>query len=794
LTCFKQGKAVRRNTVVPSKADRVRQAITVSRRKAEEDKTVFMDHLRKASTIVEAAPFKESELMALDFNRKFMIWVADCRTGKSYGIVYCILREMELGRTVFVILCLKTIEQFEQAVKSFMSMLQSVELDPRVKIYTASKLAEDPNLVKELEDRIKQKIPSIVFSWFFYSHIEALPLNIMAGNTVAVDEGQNKFSFSRNAEGGFSKRVVDAFVKRGGFDSHLRMVSATHLDTLYTINEAAKATGQRVEAPLVLMQDEKKLEGRKFYKLTPQSAALTVKLDGKGFDADSAYGFNIIKGNDKVEYFKKEQFHRLWVDLYDRQVSSTGPVGIIFRMGMGMGFREVTHSSKCHTFLCRAFDKDNPHSIFFGTTMLELGCVYITLERGCLQRGVSVLRAYPHTIVIVDSGMTGRMVLSLGADGMTLVEEPFPKGCKISEVLTTLHLRGAEPTTPVFIITNRGMGGGDDFIQSQGLFDGTMLYDGDDKVQMSITGPEVVGTVLRTISLSQEHMFLGAIEEHQGLFQFYKGEDGKLHAYCIKLDLSNPLENPVDSQDFALDPAQCEHDDIEVCSADVIIGVQAGVFQRPITDLVDISRNHNIQNKEQGKGRTNTVSQYNVMPTVNCVMYESTFDYLMALSDTQKSVLANGLEWASPGTPYLPKQRKLLTQATITHAAEDKKFKREAAKTVARSPAKVPRTEANPSHVPAPAADCAGPSNVHELRLAGVGEVVGPPGRVVLESSMNQELMARLSDKGVYNTGPFGFEAVLAMQAHLASFGLPVVSTLGFRVFGVLVGDLGSRD
>lgn len=126
-----------------------------------------------------------------------------------------------------------------------------------------------------------------------------------------------QFSFSRSADGDFTKKVVEAFSTRGGFDSYLRLVSATHLDTPHTVKEAAKATGQPVEKLLIVSQDEEKLQQRKFYKLTPQSAALTVKLDGKGIEADTAYGFNTIKGDQAM---KKWQFNQLWTDLFDRQV------------------------------------------------------------------------------------------------------------------------------------------------------------------------------------------------------------------------------------------------------------------------------------------------------------------------------------------------------------------------------------------------------------------------------------------------------------------------------------------
>lgn len=143
-----------------------------------------------------------------------------------------------------------------------------------------------------------------------------------------------QFSFSRNVNGDFSKKVVGAFINCGGFHSYRRLVSATHLDTLHTAEEAAKAIGRQVEEPLVVMQDEEKLRERKFYKLTPQSAVLTVKLDGKNIEAQTAYGFNTMKGGqqedqagreaveedeaDEDQYFKKEQFNPLWTDLFDR--------------------------------------------------------------------------------------------------------------------------------------------------------------------------------------------------------------------------------------------------------------------------------------------------------------------------------------------------------------------------------------------------------------------------------------------------------------------------------------------
>jgi hypothetical protein len=449
-----------------------------------------------------------------------------------------------------------------------------------------------------------------------------------------------------------------------------------------------------------------------------------------------------------------------------------------------------------------------PPSNFYGTTMLEVGCAYIRKEQGCLSRGASVLMAYPHAIVIVDSGMTKPIVLSPGAGDNTVVMETFP-GTKISDVLTTLHLRGASRTTPAFIITNRGMSGGDEYVQGQRLFAANLVYDGYDTVQLSIDGPEKVHVniidgpekihrtievpkkVYRTIHLSHPHTFVGTIAGHQGVFVFYRGEDGRLCAYSFKLDLSDPLKNPVDAQDFVLDPAGCEKDDIVVGSANVSIPVDVGVFQRPITDLINICMKHNIQDVKQGSDRMNTMAQYRYMPITNGVFFEEVFRHLMSLPATQQSVLTNGLKWASPDTAYEADQHDLLMSGMTSHAAEARGFKRKAVRTERKAPAKVQLTEDGPAAADegaaaaddaADAGDGAGPSNVHELRE---GEAVPGPG--VVKTSLNQQLMDRLLGKGVYSGGPFGFDAVLAMQPHLRSFGLPVVSTWGFRVLGFRV-------
>jgi hypothetical protein len=190
--CLMRGKAVRRETAVPSEADSVKASLSEACRRAEEDKTCTMTHLPRPTSLVGASPFNDKELMALDFTRKIMAFYADCRTGKSYGIAYCILRELRLGRTVFIVICLKTVEQFRLAVRCIRTFLQSVDLDPRVKIYISIGLKKDASLVEELKNRNRQGLPSIVFSWFDDDHLKTLPDDIMANNTAFVDEAQNK--------------------------------------------------------------------------------------------------------------------------------------------------------------------------------------------------------------------------------------------------------------------------------------------------------------------------------------------------------------------------------------------------------------------------------------------------------------------------------------------------------------------------------------------------------------------------------------------------------------------------
>jgi hypothetical protein len=150
-----------------------------------------------------------------------------------------------------------------------------------------------------------------------------------------------QFTFAKNAAGKFNKKVVEEFKRCGGFNSYLRLVSATQLDTLHTVEEVAKTVGQLPEEPVVLMQDQEKLDERKFHKFSETSVVLTEKLDGKHVEASTAYGFNTIKdvvhnltvvdtqgvpveGMPLIEFFMEGQFNPVWRSIFGRQVLTRG--------------------------------------------------------------------------------------------------------------------------------------------------------------------------------------------------------------------------------------------------------------------------------------------------------------------------------------------------------------------------------------------------------------------------------------------------------------------------------------